>query len=100
MSGERSLIFVEHHISADVFGVGVNPVDVLKAFDIGLLLVPRGAYIHEHSTKGWPDIVNSLLKIKNKNGFKLNIQFEQRGLSLNVWPAAFDMFRPVLEAFE
>jgi hypothetical protein len=43
---------------------------------------------------------NILLTIKNKNGFKLTIEFCQRKLKLDEWSAAFDVFRPVQEVFE
>jgi hypothetical protein len=88
---------VEHLVSDDVFRVGINPMDVLKALDIAVLLPSAGSY---HGMNNARIIANILLTIKKKKGFKLTIEFCQRNLNLDEWSAAFDVFRPVLEVFE
>jgi len=40
-----------------------------------------------------------LSQIKNKRDFKLRVQLTQKVIRLNLWPAAIDTLRPVLQEF-
>jgi thiol-disulfide isomerase/thioredoxin len=86
---------LERRVCADSFNVGLDPANVLRSLHLSLGL----AQLALHPAEG-QNVVGLLRRIGKKHGFRLCITLSQDQLSLSLWPAVCDIFRPVLEEFE
>lgn len=92
-------------VKNDVFHVGLNPADVLREAVIDvemeryylMKIENNPPFIHHDDT--W-EFLEPLLKIKNKTGFKLNINLSQRIIRLNILEEFVKVLTPIYHAFE
>jgi hypothetical protein len=97
------LVYHDHNlqrlVTSDVFGVGLDPTDVLRKVHVELnmddIVCRPGSTTTEAVSKPSLEI---LLKIKNKCGFQLNVLLRQRRIRLNDWLPAFESCQAVCQA--
>jgi hypothetical protein len=90
---------VERSVSFDDLHIGINPAHALG--EMGIIYIPLPVHLDKPNELNDPsDIANVLLRINNKRGFKLSIGFYYPELEPDLWTTAFNVFRPILEAFE
>jgi hypothetical protein len=94
---------IPYLLSLDVFNVGLDPKTVLRECKV----------VIDMDDEDWQElqnyqvdvtyvepVLNKLLDIVVKKGFKLDIELKQRRVRLNLWDDYLDMLRPIIFALE
>jgi hypothetical protein len=97
---EYSLKGAYRAVTRDSFYVQLNPATVLRALNLKLDLTPFVLTDKDEDILQREKHIATLLRIKRKTHFRLHIVLQQVGIRLNLWSAAMELFRPVIETFE
>lgn len=85
----------------DSFNVGLNPANILREFTVNFDLDNLNTSLDvEVDVERIQPLLDLLHIIVKKKGFHLQIYLSQQHIRLNLWPAYFNMFNPILLAFE
>jgi hypothetical protein len=82
----------DKRINKDAFHVGLDPATVLRELDLRLDVNETYEFHEDHKNKdaalrakAWKQFAKSLLRIKDKRGFKLTIRMYQKYVRFNLW---------------
>jgi hypothetical protein len=94
---------IEKRVGGDPFRVGRNASAFLRTLRVNIDLWDLeypGEYDVSHQIGRQRDIVDPLLKIEKKAGFRLTIELHQKRIRLNLLEQVFPDLRTILQAFE